>query len=557
MQIMDNNYNNNEEENFAELLDKHESKAKTKRVIGKIVQINDNYALVDIGYKSEGIINVDEIKQNGELSFKEGDDIEVVVTDTSGERPKVSRKELLKYQAVEAFIKEHNGSYDKLVVSGKVVRFNKAGFVVSSDSDYEYFMPLSQSFLKADKSSVGKMVTAYVLDANKEKGSIVISRKKYILEQQEKSQSLIEEWQKTNEPRNAKVVSVISAGVFVDVGGINGMVPFNEITHKGPINPIGKFKAGDEVKVVIKEYTSSNGRLNLSIKDTMSDPWEDIANDGLFKKGDVVTARVCNLEKFGAFVSLPGGVEALLHVSQISWDKGFLSHPKDVLSTGDDMQVKIINIDKEKKQIQVSLKALAKKPFDEFVQKYNVGDIIHGKVVNIKEFGAFVNLGSVDGLLHNDQLSWDNKKCSNELKVGDEIEVKLTRIDQENEKVWLSKKALSASPVEGFAKKHKKDDIITKEVVQIVDFGVFVEITKGLDALIRKEDLNTDIDEIKVGDELEAAIVYIDTNKNQIRLSCKKVDHLHEKEALAQLNQSNDLSANTLGDLLEDSFKNL
>ncbi len=557
MQIMDNNYNNNEEENFAELLDKHESKAKTKRVIGKIVQINDNYALVDIGYKSEGIINVDEIKQNGELSFKEGDDIEVVVTDTSGERPKVSRKELLKYQAVEAFIKEHNGSYDKLVVSGKVVRFNKAGFVVSSDSDYEYFMPLSQSFLKADKSSVGKMVTAYVLDANKEKGSIVISRKKYILEQQEKSQSLIEEWQKTNEPRNAKVVSVISAGVFVDVGGINGMVPFNEITHKGPINPIGKFKAGDEVKVAIKEYTSSNGRLNLSIKDTMSDPWEDIANDGLFKKGDVVTARVCNLEKFGAFVSLPGGVEALLHVSQISWDKGFLSHPKDVLSTGDDIQVKIINIDKEKKQIQVSLKALAKKPFDEFVQKYNVGDIIHGKVVNIKEFGAFVNLGSVDGLLHNDQLSWDNKKCSNELKVGDEIEVKLTRIDQENEKVWLSKKALSASPAEEFAKKYKKDDIITKEVVQIVDFGVFVEITKGLDALIRKEDLNTDIDEIKVGDELEAAIVYIDTNKNQIRLSCKKVDHLHEKEALAQLNQSNDLSANTLGDLLEDSFKNL
>jgi len=556
MQIMDNNYNN-EEENFAELLDKHESKEKTKRVIGKIVQINDNYALVDIGYKSEGIIKVEEITSNKELLFKEGDDIEVVVTDTSGERPKVSRKELLKYQAVEKFIKEHNGSYDNLVVSGKVARFSKAGFVVSSDNDYEYFMPLSHSFLKADKSSVGKPVTAYVLDANKEKGSIVISRKKYILEQQQKSKVLIEQWQKTNEPRDAKVLSAISAGVFVDVDGINGMVPFNEISHKGPINPIGKFKAGDEVKVVIKEYLSDKGRLNLSIKDTMSDPWKDIANDKLFKKGDSVLGRVCNLEKFGAFVSLPGGVEALLHVSQISWNKGFLSHPKDALSTGDDIQVKIINIDKEKKQIQVSLKALAQKPFDEFTQKHNVGEILTGKVVSIKDFGAFVNLGSVDGLLHNDQLSWDNKKCSDELKVGDEIEVKINKIDKEGEKIWLSKKALSASPAEEFAKKYKKDDIITAKVVQIVDFGVFVEIAKGLDALIRKEDLNTDISEVKVGDELEAAIVYIDTNKNQIRLSCKKVDYLHEKEALAKLNQSNDSSVNTLGDLLEDSFKNL
>jgi small subunit ribosomal protein S1 len=442
-----------------------------------------------------------------------------------------------------------------LIVSGKVVRFNiKSGFNVAGD-DFEYFMPLSQSFLKADQNSIGKQITAYILDVNQDKGSILISRKKYILEQQEKSQALIEEWQKTNEPRDAKVVSVINSGIFVDIDGINGLVPFNEISHKGPINPKSKFKIDDEVRVVIKEYTKENGRLNLSIKDTMNDPWEELKNDRLFKKGDVVVARVCNLEKFGAFVSLPNGLEALLHVSQISYDSNFLKHPNEFLTTGDDIKVQIMNIDKEKKQIQVSLKALAQKPFDTFSSKYNLGDIVHGKVVSIKDFGAFINLGSMDGLLHNDNLSWENKKCIDELKIGDEIEVKIAKI--ENEKVWLSKKALTSSPSDDFAKKFKKDDIITRKIVQIVDFGVFVELAPGLDALIRTEDLSENSSELNIGDDIEAAIVFIDTNKNQIRLSCRKVDYLHEKEALGKINADSNNQGETLGDLLGDSFKKL
>jgi small subunit ribosomal protein S1 len=341
--------------------------------------------------------------------------------------------------------------------------------------------------------------------------------------------------------------------MFVDIGGVDGLVNYNEISYKGPVNPSKYYTEGDEVNVLIKSFDKDKGHLSLSIKAALPNPWEEMR--GQLEQGDTIIVTVSNFETYGAFVDLGNDIEGLLHISEITWDKHAKS-PKDYLEIGDEINVEVIDLDCDKRRLRVSLKSLQEKPFAQFIKTHKVGDTIEGKVATLTDFGAFVSLGSVDGLLHNEEASWDNTiKCKDKFTKGEDITAKIIKIDTQRENISLSLKSLADSPADLFATKYKNGDIIKAKIKDIKDFGVFVKLENNLDGLIRKEDLLAIAegeDELKIGDEIESVVVNIVKQKNRVRLSSKGLESQQQRDMLKSVNDNTGM---TLGDALAGQLK--
>jgi small subunit ribosomal protein S1 len=530
------------------MLEESEKSTETNTVTeGEIVSINENNFVVSIGGR-EGSIYTSEITINGEVKYNEGDKITVMVTGTRGENLSLSYKKVLQKEKFDAFFKEHGAEPENVIVEGTVVSVKpRAGFVVQSDDGMEYFMPMAQGFLKAI-GAVGKKIKAVVLKAKPETNSIVISRRKLIEETQKNREEKILKLMETNEPKVGTVKKITSYGMFVDLGGIDGLVNYNEISYKGPVNPSAYYKEGEEVTTVIKSYDKEKGHLSLSIKEALPNPWEEM-RDAL-ETGDTITVTVSNFESYGAFVDLGNDIEGLLHISEISWDKN-VKNPKDYLEIGQEINVEVIDLDCDKRRLRVSLKSLQPKPFESFIKANKVNDVIKGTVATLTDFGAFINLGTVDGLLHNEEATWEsNAKCKDIYKKGDELEVKIIKIDREKENISLSIKSLQDSPAQKFENEHNNGDIIKSTVKDIKDFGVFVKLEDNLDGLIRKEDLlkvEEGEEEVKIGDDIEAVVVNIDKQRNRVRLSVRRLASQKDRDILKTVN---DTSSMTLGDAL-------
>ncbi len=521
-------------------------------VEGTIVKISeeDNQAIIDIGRKNEAIISLDQLRDSdGNVEFKEGDKIPVVITGHKGERPIVSYELAKKRAAMEEFISEYDDSQE-YIIEGTIVRKNKGGYIVDCDG-LEFFMPRTLSYLNPKTNPIGKKVKALIVKVDKDEGSVVVSRKELIEREKKKVQELVDSIANSKEPVTGIVKKITSYGMFVDVGGIDGLVHYSQISHKGPVNPAKYYKEGDEVKVVMLDYDKKKRHLSLSIKDANPNPWDKI--DEIIEVGDTIKVTVSNIEPYGAFVDLGEDLEAFLHVSEISWDKN-VKHPKDYLEVGQDIDVEIIEIDKENKRLRVSLKKLLPKPIEQFAAKHKVGDVVSGEVSSITDFGAFIKLGEIEGLLHNQECSWNKGvKCKDILKVGDNVDVKIIDIDTENGKVSLSKKALEESPAEAFAKKHKLGDIVEGTVKDVKDFGVFIALEDGVDALIRLEDLAPlKAEELEKGQKIQAVLVFIDPKKDRIRASVRRLEKQKEKEALSKYSDDTSIK---LGDIIKDDIK--
>lgn len=398
--------------------------------------------------------------------------------------------------------------------------------------------------------AVGKKIKAKVLKINKNQHSIVISRKKLVDDSKKDKEDKVSSILDNNSTLNGTVKKITSYGMFVDVNGIDGLVNYNEISYKGPVNPANYYKEGDEVSVKVLSYDKDKQHLSLSIKAALPDPWKEIKDE--LDVGDAITVTVSNFESYGAFVDLGNDIEGLLHISEISWNKN-VKNPKELLNIGDEINVEVIELDVDKRKLRVSLKNLQEKPFSKFVKEHKVGDVVEGKVATITDFGAFVTVGDIDALLHNEEASWDsNVKCKALFKKGDAIKAKIIKIDTEKENVSISVKDTIDSPTAAFAKKHSINDIVKAPIKDIKDFGIFVVLENGIDGLIRTEDLGTlNVSELKAGDEVEAVIVNIDTKKNRVRLSARKVETLKQRETLKSIN---DESGMTLGDILRDQI---
>ena len=541
-----------EDIDFAAMLE--ESFKKTEEDSdAKIVSINGDEVLIDVGKKSEGILNVSEITDaNGNLTHKVGDTIKVVITGSRNGRPIVSHKKALRKEKVKAFIEaydpENSGEIDV-----KVVGKNKGGFITQDANGVEFFLPRTHSGFKNAEGVVGKSYKVRVIKVDKEENSIVVSRKKILDDDRKKRKEALSNIVENDSVIEGTVKKITTYGMFVDVGGVDGLVHYSEISYKGPVNPSSLYKEGDKVLVKVISYDNEKRHLSLSIKAATPDPWEEIINDGL-EVGDTIKVTVSNIEPYGAFVDLGNDIEGFLHISEISWDKN-IKNPKDHISEGQEIDVEVIEIDAKGHRLRVSLKNLLPKPFDEFKAKFKEGDVVKGVVTTITNFGAFVRVGCVEGLLHNEDASWDrNDKCKDMFKAGDELEVKIIKIDSAEQKISLSLKDLKQSPVQAFANKFSVGDIVKGTIRDIKDFGIFVELGDNVDALIRKEDLGSvDASTLKIGDEIEAAIAFIDEKKNRIRLSIRRLAKQKEREVLNEINDNDDKI--TLGDIIKEQLR--
>ena len=541
-----------EDIDFAAMLE--ESFKKTEEDSdAKIVSINGDEVLIDVGKKSEGILNVSEITDaNGNLTHKVGDTIKVVITGSRNGRPIVSHKKALRKEKVKAFIEaydpENSGEIDV-----KVVGKNKGGFITQDANGVEFFLPRTHSGFKNAEGVVGKSYKVRVIKVDKEENSIVVSRKKILDDDRKKRKEALSNIVENDSVIEGTVKKITTYGMFVDVGGVDGLVHYSEISYKGPVNPSSLYKEGDKVLVKVISYDNEKRHLSLSIKAATPDPWEEIISDGL-EVGDTIKVTVSNIEPYGAFVDLGNDIEGFLHISEISWDKN-IKNPKDHISEGQEIDVEVIEIDAKGHRLRVSLKNLLPKPFDEFKAKFKEGDVVKGVVTTITNFGAFVRVGCVEGLLHNEDASWDrNDKCKDMFKAGDGLEVKIIKIDSAEQKISLSLKDLKQSPVQAFANKFSVGDIVKGTIRDIKDFGVFVELGDNVDALIRKEDLGSvDASTLKIGDEIEAAIAFIDEKKNRIRLSIRRLAKQKEREVLNEINDNDDKV--TLGDIIKEQLR--
>lgn len=539
------------EENFEELLEASFKKTDGDLISGKIVDIKDNEVFVDVDRKSEGILDAGEITdKNGDLLFKVGDTINVVITGSRGGKPLLSYKKALRREKIKEFIENFDENAEN-ILNVKVISFNKGGFVCINSDNVEFFMPRSQAGFKDGKSAINKTYKVKIIKINKEEQSIIVSRKKLFDEERKVKKEVISKLlENTDQVIEGIVKKITTYGMFVDVGGVDGLVHYSEISYKGPVNPNSLYKEGDKVPVKVINYDNEKRHLSLSIKAALPDPWDEIKDN--LEVGDTIQVTVSNIEPYGAFVDLGNDIEGFLHISEISWDKN-IKNPKDFISEGQEINVEVVEINGDDRRLRVSLKNLLPKPFDEFMKKYKVGDITEGTITTITNFGAFVKIENVEGLLHNEDASWDrNIRCKDLFKIGDNVKVKIIKIDEENQKISLNHKDLEESPICKYAKKHASGDIVTGKIRDIKDFGIFVELGENVDALIRKEDLGSiDPSTLKIGDEIEAAVAFIDEKKNRIRLSVRRLAKQKEREVLNEINSDEKL---TLGDLIKDQL---
>jgi len=543
-----------DEENFAAMFAESEKKQETSRIVeGEIVEIQteDNRALVGVGDKLEGILNLDEIRdENGELKFACGDKIKVMQMGYYNERPKISYKKVLELEKTIEFIDAHKDDFEDTIIEGIITKKNRGGYVVEADA-VSFFMPRSLAAFKDTDEVVGRKIKAQVVKVDAAENSIIVSRRKLFNEERKKKKEIIDQLMAEDVVVEGTIKKITSYGMFVDVGGVDGLVHYNEISYKGPVNPSKLFAEGDTVTVKAISYDKDKRHLSLSIKAVLPDPWAEVESE--LDEGDTITVTVSNIEAYGVFVDLGNDIEGFLHISEISWNKN-VKNPNDYLTVGEEIDVEVIEINSNTHKLRVSLKKLLPKPFDEFLKNYNEGDIVTGTITSLADFGAFVRISGVEGLLHNQDISWDkNTKAKEVLKSGDEIEVKIAKINAEDQKISLNRKTLLESPIDKFATTNKVNAIVTGTIRDIKDFGVFVSLEDGVDALIRDEDLTPLVkEELEAGQEIEAAIANIDTKRDRIRLSVKKLDYIKNQEMLEEIN---DNESHSLGDLIKDKFQ--
>ena len=542
-----------EEENFAEMFAASEKKQETSRIVeGEIVEIqaDENRALVGVGDKLEGILSLDEITVDGELTFNVGDKINVMVMGYYNERPKISYTKVLEQQKTLDFINANKEDFEDLIIEGTITKKNRGGYVVEADT-VSFFMPRSLAAFKDTDDVLGRKIKAQVVKIDEAENSIIVSRRKLFNEERKKKKEIIDQLMADDVIVEGAIKKITSYGMFVDVGGVDGLVHYNEISYKGPVNPSKLYKEGDLVTVKAISYDKDKRHLSLSIKAVQADPWAEVESE--LDEGDTITVTVSNIEAYGVFVDLGNDIEGFLHISEITWDKN-VKNPNDYLTVGEEIDVEVIEINSKTHKLRVSLKKLLSKPFDEFLKNFNEGDIVTGTVTSLTDFGAFVRISGVEGLLHNQDISWDkNIKCKDVLKSGEEVEVKIAKINKEDQKISLNRKTLLESPIDTFATTHKINSVVTGTIRDIKEFGVFVSLADGVDALIRDEDLAPlTKEELVAGQEIEAAIAVIDTKRDRIRLSVKKLDYIKNQ---ALLDEINDDTAHSLGDLIKDQMK--
>lgn len=527
---------------------------------GKIININGDTVIVDVGLKSEGKLSTSEFtSKTGELKAQVGDEVEVMIVGREREFGLL----LLSKQKVD-FIRtwqKINQSFeDGTYVDGDIVSEVKGGFSV--DIGVNAFLPISQVDIKPVKNAssfVGRHLRFKIIKVNQRKGNVIVSRRIFLEEEKEKKKS--EFWKNTKKDQvlYGFVRNITDYGAFIDLGGVDGFLYLNEITWGRITHPKEYLRVGDEVKVKVLEIDPENQKVSVSIKQLKPDPWLKVNEK--YPIGEKVKGKVVGIIDYGVFVELEQGVEGLLHISEMSWDRK-IKNPGKIVKKGEWLELVILGIDNEKKRISLGLKQLMPDPWDELAREYPVGSVIKGKVKNITDFGMFVGIGNgIDGLVHMSEVSWSRRKKSvtDTYKKGSMVDALVINIDKGQKKFSLSIKQLNEDPWSDITEHYHVGDIVEGYITSLTDFGIFIEIENGIEGLIHI----SEVDEAKgkhpselfnIDDKVRAMVLNIDARNKRIGLSMKAIRKVEEDKTIETYTRDEG-ALSTLGDFFERSAK--
>jgi small subunit ribosomal protein S1 len=535
--------------------------AEGEVVTGRIISIDKDHVLVDIGYKSEGQVRIQEFTdQSGNVRAKVGDVIEVMVEwwDDEDERVLLSKDKAANIKVWEAVKK----SYDEEgTVKGTITNRVKGGFSV--DIGVPGFLPGSQADLRPIRNlddMVGKEFDFKILKYNRKRSNIVLSRRAILENELEEKRSATLATIHEGKVVEGIVKNITEYGVFVDLGGVDGLLHITDISWGRVKHPSELFSIGDPITVKILNLDLENERVSLGMKQLNEDPWTTASEK--YALGSRVTGRVVSLTDYGAFIELEEGIEGLIHVSEMSWTRK-VRHPSKVVSVGEEVDAVVLDIKPESRRISLGMKQVVPNPWDVISEKYPIGTTIEGKIKNITDFGLFIGIDEgIDGLVHISDISWTRRiKHPSELfKKGDVIQAIVLDIEKENERFSLGIKQLQDDPWASVAERYKVGKEITGTITNLTDFGIFVELEEGIEGLVHvseisKENIKTPTEKFKIGDVISARVMNINSDERRIGLSIKRLEIEDEQNLLSEYVNNMGQATSTFGEILRENLQ--
>src|SRR5256714_407824 len=520
---------------FGAMLDQYEQEQAAFQegsvVRGTVVGVNDRADVIDFGFKSEGAVPIEEFMEGGEVTVKRGDEVEVLIKSMESQEgvPLLSRADAVRMRAWDDLEKAYR---DGTPVRGKIVERVKGGLRVDVDG-VAAFLPGSQVDIRPIRnleSLRNQEIEAKVIKLNRKRSNVVLSRKA-ILEQENEG--------KKGETLNnleegiiveGQIKNLTDYGAFVDLGGIDGLLHVTDMSWGRLQNPAEMFRVGENVQVKVLKFDRDRERVSLGYKQLLPDPWESVAER--FPTGQRMQGKIASVTDYGAFIELEPGIEGLVHASEMTWSKR-MKHPSKLVQPGETVAVEALGVERKNRRISLGIKQTAPNPSAALMQRFQVGDRVHGRVRNLTDFGGFVEVeDGVDGLVHVSHISWNMrlKHPGEMLKKGQEIDAVITNIDVENRRLSLSIKDTEPSAWDKFINEHKPGDIVRGKVTRFANFGAFIELAEGLEGLCHVSELSDERverpeDAAQLGQEMEFRILRIEPESKKIGLSHRAAKH--------------------------------
>ena len=565
MATAENNMENQDSEmNFAAALEEYAPEMgdieENTIVQGEVVRIDDDNVLVDVSFKSEGQIPSAEFRDaQGNMTVNVGDRVDVFVVrkDENDGTIVLSFEKAKRQQLFDQLEKvmDENG-----IIKGVIPRRIKGGYTVDLGG-IEAFLPGSHVDLRPVPDMDALVNQEYefrVLKINRRRSNVIVSRRVLLEEDRETKRSALLQTLEEGQIVKGKAKNITEYGVFVDLGGLDGLLHITDMSWKRIRHPKEMVQLGQELELKVLSFDKETQKVSLGLKQLVPDPWQDITER--FPEGSRHTGKVTNLVDYGVFVELEPGVEGLVHISEMSWTRK-LRHPSQMVHQGDEVEVVILGVDCEKKRISLGMKQVKPNPWELVGEQYPEGTVIEGTIKNITEFGMFIGIDDgIDGLIHVSDISWTKKirHPSEMFKVGDVVQAKVLTVDKENEKFTLGMKQLTEDPWSSVPSRYPVGNIVTGTVTNVTDFGLFVEVEEGIEGLIHVTEIGKKVkspaEMFKEGDTVQAKIIHVSADERRLGLSIKQIKEDEERRKPKDYHSGDNSMTQTLGDLLKQKL---
>jgi small subunit ribosomal protein S1 len=549
-------------ESFADLFQQQTREMKEGEVVqGIVTLVDEDHVQVDVGFKSEGLVDSWEfMDDDAHMLVKVGDRVDVLIEEIEDDSGRIvlSKEKADRLKIWDDISKAYEADQ---AVEGVILSRVKGGLAV--DIGVKAFLPGSQVDLRPVRnleSVIGERLSFKIIKFNKRRGNIVLSRRALLEKEREKLRETTLETLQEGQIVDGVIKNITDYGAFIDLGGIDGLLHVTDMSWGRVNHPSELFKVGDEIKVKVLRFDPESERVSLGLKHIQPDPWRDAAMR--YPVGRRLSGKVVSLTDYGAFVELEAGIEGLVHVSEMSWTKR-VKHPSKLVSVGDVVEGVVLDVDEHNRKISLGMKQIEPNPWSVIEEKYPISTRVRGTVRNITNFGIFVGLEEgVDGLVHVSDISWTEqiKHPSEKFQKGDEVEAVVLKIDRENEKFSLGIKQLTANPWDGIKRKYAVGTEVTGEVTSVTEFGAFVRLEEGIEGLIYSSELSAEkvdkpADVVSAGQSVTALVTKVDPVDQKISLSIRALTDKEERATLKRLAAEQAASQTmTLGDLLKEKL---